>query len=157
MKRLATLALFALAACDDPSMVLEEQYATLDEARADGAIERGWIPSWIPLTAITIQEIHDLDTNVSTLRLSFSTEEGWSIPATCKPASASSVRGPRLAPEWWPRGVPSTDAVGAAFEYFNCDAESELRKRATLAVSEARGELLFWRWDANQHIAGAQP
>jgi len=39
-------------------------YDNTDEIKKDRAIERGWIPSIIPKSAYTINEQHDLDTNV---------------------------------------------------------------------------------------------
>ncbi len=38
-------------------------YATLGDAKADGAIERGWVPSIIPASAYDITEKHNLDAN----------------------------------------------------------------------------------------------
>ena len=39
---------FALAACAE---TLEANYATLAEARAAGAVARGWVPDWLPPSA----------------------------------------------------------------------------------------------------------
>lgn len=38
-------------------------YPSLAEARADGAIERGWLPAFLPASSRDIAEIHNLDTN----------------------------------------------------------------------------------------------
>jgi hypothetical protein len=35
-------------------------YATAVEARQSGAIERGWIPVWLPRSARNIREMHGL-------------------------------------------------------------------------------------------------
>ena len=43
----------------------ERQYATAEEARADGALERGWIPEILPRDAHAIREVHDIATNLS--------------------------------------------------------------------------------------------
>jgi len=40
-----------------------EHYATFAEAEADGAIEQGWLPAYLPRSASGIREVHDLDTN----------------------------------------------------------------------------------------------
>jgi hypothetical protein len=49
-----------LSACDD---TMHANYATAAEARADRAIERGWLPTALPDSAFDISESHDLDTN----------------------------------------------------------------------------------------------
>jgi hypothetical protein len=36
-------------------------YASLQEASAAGAIARGWVPAFLPGTAVQIEEVHDLD------------------------------------------------------------------------------------------------
>ncbi len=43
---------------------VESQYATAAAARAAGAVERGWLPSWLPPDAHEIRDVHDVDTNV---------------------------------------------------------------------------------------------
>lgn len=60
---LLALMVLALSGCE----VLSARYATLQEAAADEAIERGWLPEWLPIDAIDIQETHDLDSNESWL------------------------------------------------------------------------------------------
>lgn len=42
---------------------MKTSYETRNEARMDGAIERGWIPRIIPESAYDISEIHNLDNN----------------------------------------------------------------------------------------------
>lgn len=40
------------------------EYADLTSARAAGAVERGWIPAWVPEDARTIKEVHNLDSGM---------------------------------------------------------------------------------------------
>ncbi len=42
---------------------IESYYKDFNIARKTGAIEKGWIPKYIPNSACDIREIHDLDTN----------------------------------------------------------------------------------------------
>jgi hypothetical protein len=48
---------------------LEKHYSSSAEAERDGAISRGWIPSWISSSATQIAEVHNLDTNSQLLML----------------------------------------------------------------------------------------
>lgn len=47
--------------------VQDERYATFTDARAAGAIERGWLPEFVPSSARDLRDVHDLDTNAQTL------------------------------------------------------------------------------------------
>ena len=40
-----------------------EEYSSLAEARAAGAIDRGWIPDFLPPSATHLRQVSDLDTN----------------------------------------------------------------------------------------------
>jgi hypothetical protein len=39
------------------------EYSSLAEARAAGALDRGWIPPSLPASATNLREVHDIDTN----------------------------------------------------------------------------------------------
>lgn len=43
--------------------IIEEEYKNLEEAQKRGAIRRGWVPQYMPVTSTKIKEIHDLDTD----------------------------------------------------------------------------------------------
>ena len=43
------------------------EYRTLAQAQAEGATERGWLPAFLPSSAVDIREVHDLDTNAQWL------------------------------------------------------------------------------------------
>lgn len=65
MRTLATAGLLlSLVACSDQ---MKENYATLADAERAGAIERGWVPAFVPASAHAIRDIHNLDTNAQTL------------------------------------------------------------------------------------------
>ena len=57
-------ALFIISACSD---VVDERHATWAEAKTAGALQRGWIPSFVPESAKDLHDVHDLDTNAQTL------------------------------------------------------------------------------------------
>ena len=60
MRRIAVLCFLSVAAagCGDLEVVTNT-YSTLADARAAGAIERGWLPAWVPSGAHDIREAHD--------------------------------------------------------------------------------------------------
>ena len=61
---LAAATCVATACTDD---VLDASYSSQPAAIAAGAIERGWIPSWVPTDAIQLRGVHNVDTNQSAL------------------------------------------------------------------------------------------
>ena len=58
--RLSVLVLVSLQGCSD---IQQATYESVDQARAAGAIERGWIPSFLPPSAVRIEEHHSIDTS----------------------------------------------------------------------------------------------
>ena len=59
-KMALTIVIPLLSGCSD---VKDERFATWTDARQAGAIERGWIPPFVPASARDISDTHNLDTN----------------------------------------------------------------------------------------------
>lgn len=137
MRALAVIAVsVVLVACSEQ---VDEAYPTLAEAVAAGAIERGWLPSWLPDSSKDILESHDLDTNVSALSLHFSEGQSWAPPASCKQVPPTSV--PRaIGGRSWPPDVPPSGPTTHRHSYFSCEDGEGF-----LAVSTTQGELYYWR------------
>jgi hypothetical protein len=145
MRRCALIPLLlALASCGRPSTILDASYGTMDDAKHAGAFERGWLPQWLPTTSTGIREIHDVDTNASSLLLSFSAGEAWAAPTSCVKVTGDQVAQPRLTPSWWPTGVPSALGLGASYVYYSCASSTE-PLRESMAVEEKSRVLLHWR------------
>lgn len=64
MRRLVAVLLLYTSACSEE---VEETYPTWAEAQRAGAVERGWIPTFVPESARAIRDSHDLDSNRQTL------------------------------------------------------------------------------------------
>lgn len=54
---------------------LEAHYSTYAEAERESAVERGWIPPFVPHTATAIADVHNLDTNAQVLRFEAPAED----------------------------------------------------------------------------------
>jgi len=63
-KLVAASLLLSLVGCSD---WVKESYASRADAERAGAIERGWVPAFVPASAHDIRDIHNLDTNAQTL------------------------------------------------------------------------------------------
>ena len=70
-----------LVSCDD--LRLYEVYSDADEARADGGVERGWLPDWLPDNAINIHDYHDLDTNIRAISFGMRDSRTFVFPDHC--------------------------------------------------------------------------
>ena len=122
MSRRAHLAAVILAGllssgCGD--YVITNSFATMEEARAAGAVERGWLPGLVPPGAHDIREAHDREESrrrwglfsfapqdVETLRSRLGEEISF--------AGLGADAPPRI--EWWPvalRGTFDADRVAS--------------------------------------------
>ncbi len=108
MKSQKLLALLVLAAavagCRDVDVVTET-YATLQEAVAAGAVDRGWMPRGLPPGTKEIREAHDLDSNRRWGLFNFPQGEADALRTLL--GSGISLSGQTCNPprriEWWPQ------------------------------------------------------
>jgi hypothetical protein len=80
-RSLSCTVVLTLAGCSD---VYTETYATWQEAKDAGAVQRGWIGSFVPTSAVDIKETHNIDTNVQTLL--------FAVPPSQVPAMVRGMR-----------------------------------------------------------------
>ena len=109
------IASVALSACGY-DLRIYSKYENLDEARADGAMGRGWIPDWLPENAIDIHEHHDLDTNVRAISFSVDQTEEWPWPIECIPVETATR--PQIRTELFPRAPHRFDEIQDCAEVF---------------------------------------
>ena len=87
MRKLITAGLLlSLVACSD---VMEESYASWADADRAGAVERGWVPAFVPVSAHDISDLHDLDTNAQTLAFATRPSDVQAMVAGLHSVSAS--------------------------------------------------------------------
>jgi hypothetical protein len=124
---LFTLLLTGLSACI-PIDEVENSFDNYGQAEDAGIIESGWIPAWLPETAVDIQEKHNLDTNAGLLF--FTTVDQFTIPEGCDAAGITPSA--TLTAEWWPGAKVMEMPVYSCGDGF-------------LAVDEASSTIYFWR------------
>jgi hypothetical protein len=124
---------FVLSSCRDLDVVTES-YATLDEAVAAGAVERGWIPAGLPASTREIREAHDLDTSRRWGLFNFEPSDAGALRAVV--GAELSVQGivcdPPRRIEWWPvllRGPLD---------------ETQVKATTLRAYGSRQGDLLFF-------------
>jgi hypothetical protein len=135
---LAAVTWVATACTDD---VFDASYATQSAAVAAGAIERGWIPTWVPTEATQLREVHNVDTNQSALLFSLPSRSTWRPPRECDPAVAGEFSEPAFSRDWFPD-------VERGYDLFVCPGErpgAQPQLYAGLAISRSRQQVFHWR------------
>lgn len=117
----------------------------LSEARAKGAVERGWVPGFLPESSSLIREHHDLDTNEiwGTFRFDPSESPAFlSRLAQLGPQSAPFVRNPESI-HWWPKRLTGEiQIVELAEEGFSVWREDVAG--FFFAINPKSGEGFYW-------------
>jgi hypothetical protein len=83
-------------------------YETHSGAVHDGAIERGWIPAFMPPTARDLREVHNIDSNRQWIRFTVPASDAREMVGTLRRVEApESVRKPpRWSGPWLPKPDP---------------------------------------------------
>ena len=137
---------FVLSACDER---VEAEYASLNEARAAGAVERGWIPLFVPDSAFAIRDTHDLDTSRQTLRFSVPTQTAIAMAAAQTPLPSGQMESVRtsLSKAGWSGEGPGVRILAV------CRVGDE----GYLAVDTASGRALYLREPHDRPSVCAEP
>ncbi len=84
----------------------ESFYPSLADARRDGAIDRGWIPDFLPESSRSIHELHDLSPSTQWCAFEFPPAEAPALHKRLK-SDGSSIPPVRHVPDpgktWWPK------------------------------------------------------
>lgn len=125
----------------------ESFYGSLPEARRSGAIERGWVPAWLPETATEIREVHDIDTNESLLAFAMPPQQqwmlsAWTFPGDCRRVAYSSTVQPGFSRGWWPDSVQ----LERSYDIFRCEQDGRMSSLRTWVGRHKSGTHgLHWR------------
>jgi hypothetical protein len=117
----------------------EAFYADAAAARAARAMDRGWIPDWVPTTARAIHEVHDIDTNQSLLAFSFDPADIPNVAQSCAQVSRQELKPAPFDRSWWPSDVPPSAVVTHRHVYYRC------ADGAYAAISAKDGQFYYWR------------
>lgn len=137
------LAVVLLSASCERMETTESMYPDARAAINAGAIQRGWIPAFLPSSAKEISEKHNLDTNEVWLRFSMDASERSSIEKSCRQIRLAETVFPRMgAGDWWPEGLTekkrSAQAQAARYMLYRCD------NGGSIAVEEHWRRVFYW-------------
>jgi hypothetical protein len=120
----------------------EKYYLSRQEIVTDDAIGRGWVPSWLPTSAHSINETHNIDTNEVWMKFKFNTNEIIGIEACSidNTTDFKKANGPRVKNHsWWVK------PEGNDWEGYICKWKMvEHPREARLIVSKNNGIALYW-------------
>ncbi len=125
--------------------VLTETYATLAEAQAAGAVDRGWLPRGLPPGTRELRLAHDLDSTRRWGLFNFPPEEGDALRALTGPEIPLDglACNPPGRIEWWPvllRQQLNGERIKATGLRGYAAKEGDL----VLAVNWAQGRAYYW-------------
>ena len=126
--------------------VVTASYASRSDALQSGAIDRGWIPVWMPESAEDIREAHQLDTNRRWGLFNFAPGDGDRIRAALEaepfPLHGVECEMPARV-EWWPvvlRGPLDDNKIkSAALESYRAKTDKLL-----VVVNWKQGRVYYW-------------
>lgn len=137
-----TMAALIQTACSD---LVESSYSSMVDAKRAGAVDRGWLPPFVPEGARGIREIHNVDTNETWCVFELPTEEVVSLRGALSvvtPNEVSSRRVRRPGVSWWPEvlaGALDLKAIeGAGLELYKSGF-------ILVAIDKQRGRAFFYR------------
>ena len=84
-----------------PSGIIESDYESLHHAKVSGAIDQGWVPSWLPQSAKRIHQSQHPSSNAWYIALEYGdVDRDWfSGPCTRLEGNSPSNPSPRV--DWW--------------------------------------------------------
>jgi hypothetical protein len=115
-------------------------YEDIAQAVRDGAVQRGWVPTWLPKSSREIHLTYNLDTNASMLSLRYSKQENWVPPSQCSNIGRITLPPPPFSRNWWPGDIPPSRLATHRHAFLYC-AQDNLY----IAVLSNGGQAYIWR------------
>jgi len=117
-------------------------YPDMKTAKRSGAIQRGWVPAFLPISAEDIIEEHNIDTNEVWLSFSLPKNNIWINEKLCRTTELDKVSFPRRkSGAWWPIALIENTSRqrGENYVYLHCD------NGGYIAVTKDRQGGYYWR------------
>jgi hypothetical protein len=134
---IGTTAVVGFIACSGD--VRDAAFTSYEEALASGAVEQGWVPTWVPRQATEIREVHNIDTNERALSFVLPPGLQWTPPAPCRQADGGEFSEPAFSRAWLAHARDD-------YSFFSCPSGviSLVPAIEAVAVSKDGQQVLNW-------------
>jgi hypothetical protein len=129
-----------LAAC--ALETIDSSHDTLQDAISERQVEKGWIRGWVPPEAINIREVHNLDSNSSSLSFELPTKAALTIPGNCSRVAISVVVHEKFERSWW----PSAEELSEQYAFHRCSVGAA--RLEFVGIRHDRKRVIHWRTHA---------
>lgn len=133
-------------------LVRTEAYEAYSDASTSGAIESGWLPREMPVSAKKILETHDADTSEMWIRFTADAEGIEKLLDRCTASTAVELPNKRtiirVAP-WWPEPLTAGNEVAASggqWTLHSCPEMRHAQQKVTAGVAVNRASGTVWYW-----------
>ena len=109
-----------------------QSFSDYADLKRRNALQSGWFPEWMPVSAYDIEETHDMDTNQSMLSAKYK-QGSFAVPC---PQVDSAPPAP-FKRDWWPDSGDLSGAKG--WQLYSCQRDEYA------AVHQTKQLLLHWR------------
>ena len=118
----------------------ESHYPDMKAAAEAGAILRGWIPAFVPESAVDIRLKYDIENNRTWLSFHGIVDRS-TISHACQGLTTIDVTYPSSGPRgWWPDVLTLSSKEGKSeYEYYTCK-DGEI-----LAIHRVKAQVFLWR------------
>ena len=132
----------------------ESSYTSLADAKKDGAIDRGWIPDFLPESSRAIHEVHDISPSTTWCAFEFFPSDSQGLRKSLKSVgelAPSVTRVPKPGESWWPAVLDGNLDVRtiqkAGFELYMIEARETPSSTEVLlfAIDWTKGHGFFYR------------
>jgi hypothetical protein len=132
----------------------ESFYPSLVDAKKDGAIDRGWIPDFLPESSRSIHELHDISPSTTWCAFEFVPTDSATLGKSLKAGTGALSlvrRVPDPGKSWWPavlgNNLDAAKIHEAGFElYALVEPETASTKEVLLfAIDWTKGRGFFYR------------
>ncbi|MDH5828919.1 hypothetical protein QFW80_00070 [Luteimonas sp. M1R5S18] len=116
---------------------------TLDasyDSLADVDMTKGWVPAWLPETAVNLREVHNLDSNASALAFDIPPGGAWQLPEHCRSVTFADTAPSHFDRSWW----PSESSLSSSYSLYQCKADAS-PDFAFVGISKTGRRGVHWR------------
>lgn len=139
VRLLVTVIVLFLVSCDWLESK-EAHYPDMKAAAAAGEISRGWIPAFVPESAVDIRLKSDVENNRTWLSFR-GVMDRTTLTEACPNVAIKDVIYPSHGPQaWWPSDLTTDSRTRQAeYEYYACK-DGEM-----LAIDRTKAQVFLWR------------